>query len=437
MPCDISFRFVQLRHTVNNMNLNNNSGAKARSDISANRGSDQRARDLRSEKDKTLMVVLLAIVSALVFMAAALAVFVLLYKPSVGSGDSNKTPSSPNPAVETSELDGVEAPVILNDDGSALAGGRKDDYYTFLVLGRDIVGLNTDIIMFVSFDAANGEISIMQIPRDTYIEIKGYSRKINSVYQYMHGVAYNNGKADVDRAAMEDTVAVFEANLGVTIDYYALVNLAGFGNIIDIIGGVPIDVPYDMNYSDPDQDLYINIKAGQQVLNGETAQQFIRYREGYVQGDIGRIDAQKLFMTALIEQVKNNINVSTLVGMINQMYTNVTTSLSVADLTYFAKTFFTIDDTSINFITFPGSDVTYTYSYYIMQRADMLALLNRYFNVYKTDISDAAFDPYEIFTNSKSSEITKIYQKSPTANLLEFVTTAGSIDDEGLYIPLN
>ncbi len=389
--------------------------------------SSQKKRPLTpSERTKVITVVLSAILSALIFMALCLGVYLITYKPDV---EIKPDGSKDNPAVA-----GTVNPPDIDVDSSV---GRKKDYYTFLVLGHDNVGYNTDVIMLASFDVKNGEISIMQIPRDTYIEIQEHPLKVNSLYNNLRISAYNEGKADVEKEALEDTVAVLEANMAITIDYYAIVNLQGFMNIVDIIGGVPIDVPFEMKYYDPDQDLNIDIKPGYQILNGEKAQEFIRFRADFVQGDLGRIDAQKIFLTALLKQVKDNLSVSTVVGMINELYSNVRTTLKVEDLTYFAKAFFTIDDASINFISFPGMDVTSGRSYYIMKRADTLSLINRYFNVKTKPITDQQFDAYEIFC-SKSEVVRKIYFTPGLLDVVsEYVSNAKNINDEGLYIPLN
>jgi len=221
------------------------------------------------------------------------------------------------------------------------------------------------------------------------------------------------------------------------IDYYVLVNLEGFRNIIDLIGGVKMDVPYDMEYDDPDQDLYINIKKGYQVLNGEKSEQFIRFRSGYIQGDIGRIDAQKLFMAALIAQLKEEFTADKLLGMAGEALKNVETSMSIPDITYFVKEFYLVDTMNINFINFPGSDVYATASYYIMNRTDTLTLFNRYFNVFTTDIPNERFDPLLIFDQQKTPSIHDIYSSEPVEDILsEYVTNSQSVFDNGLYIPI-
>ena len=184
---------------------------------------------------------------------------------------------------------------------------RKDGCYNFLVIGKDKVALNTDVIMLVHYDVPSGKVNILQIPRDTYIVYDGYGRKINSLYARLWLDEYNNGNTDTPSVGgIASFAALLEDGLNVKIDYTFLVDLDAFGEIVNAIGGVEIDVADDMDYDDPDQDLYIHIKKGYQTLYGKDAEGFIRFRSGYVTADIGRIDAQKIFMTSMIKKIKQN-----------------------------------------------------------------------------------------------------------------------------------
>lgn len=145
-----------------------------------------------------------------------------------------------------------------------------------------------DVTVLVSFDPLTGEAAALQLPRDTRVLIPGRTgfRKLG------HAHAYGGPLLAVE------TVAGF---LDVQIHYYARVDFAGFIRAVDILGGVEITVPRDMHYVDPIQDLYIDIKAGRQVMDGETALDFVRYR-GYPNGDIGRIQAQHAFARAFVNK---------------------------------------------------------------------------------------------------------------------------------------
>jgi LCP family protein required for cell wall assembly len=149
----------------------------------------------------------------------------------------------------------------------------------------------TDTIMLGSFDPDTKKLDVVSVPRDTYYEREKYAYggylKINSVME-TEGVL----------AACE---SVHEVLQGVQINYYAVVDYDGVAKIVDSIDGVPMNVPFNMNYTSTRQNLHINIKKGKQKLDGEHAVQFLRYRSGYTNADIGRIEAQQKFMKAAVK----------------------------------------------------------------------------------------------------------------------------------------
>lgn len=184
-----------------------------------------------------------------------------------------------------------------------------------------VVGLEhtrTDTIMVASYDRKNKVGDIISIPRDTLYEREGYTSgglKINAVYQ----------SEDIDGLidAVESLLSI-PIHKYVTVDYEAVV--AG----VNALGGVEIDIPFPMKYSDPydDPPLYINIPAGRQLLLGEDALKFLRYRKGYSEGDIGRIKAQQEFVK---ETVKKLLSFK-LPTFIKEVYPYVGTNFSITEL---------------------------------------------------------------------------------------------------------
>src|SRR5665647_3438315 len=98
--------------------------------------------------------------------------------------------------------------------------------------------------------------------------------------------------------------AVSDVLLGIPINYYAVIEYDGVSKVVESMGGVPMNIPFDMVYSDPydTPPLKINIKKGDQVLDGKTAVEYLRYRKNYTEGDIGRVGAQQLFVKAAFKQ---------------------------------------------------------------------------------------------------------------------------------------
>lgn len=199
----------------------------------------------------------------------------------------------------------------------------------------------TDTILLVAADPNTGSAGILSIPRDTRVYIPERDRwdRINAVHAY---------------GGPQLTVKTVENFLGVDIDYYIETDFAGFSRIIDTLGGVEIDVDTDMFYVDTAQDLYIDIKAGRQVLDGETALQYVRYRDRL--GDValvnphyevydGRVERQRKFLMAVIDEILQPSTLLKLPRLLGQVWdaveTNIpwTTALKLA----FAANRFTMD----------------------------------------------------------------------------------------------
>ena len=398
---------------------------------------------------RKLAVWKIVLISALVFLlaaAAAVLVFLNTYKPSVDQDGPYIAENDIRHTLSLTHSTSVEryhmASALRRFRASVLSGvvkkstdeyGRRDGVYNFLVMGHDRVALNTDVIMIVNYDVTDGSINIVQIPRDTYIEYNRYPHKINSTLAYTYNQAYKDGEKDLYAAALSSTSELLEKAMNIQIDNYVLVNLESFSNIVNIIGGVEIDVPEDMDYDDPYQGLSIHIKKGYQTLDGQTAAQFIRFRSGYQQADIGRQDAQKLFMTALFKKVKSSMTVDKIAKLVEQIMKNVTTDISLTDAVFFAKSALSVNLDSINMMTLPGSGVyAGGVSYYVISRSQTLKVINKYLNVYNTDITDALFDQEKWFTDENNSKINAVYMSD---NGTYTVSSGDDIDKDGINIP--
>ena len=232
--------------------------------------------------------------------------------------------------------------------------------------------------------------------------------------------------------SMEDVVEYVQNNFNVKIDYYVLMNLDAFVQIVDLIGGVEIDVPDEMHYEDEYQDLYIDIKKGKQVLNGEKAEQFVRFRSGWVSADAGRVDAQKLFLSAFVKQFKEKISVGMIDDIVNQVFKNITTNLSAADIVYYAKEALSLDVSKTKFVSIPNGDARENVDsgqwYVILNRAATLDAINKYFNVYNKDIDDSIFDANKVLTNADKEHINSFYiatGHSASVTFMDDVISAG------------
>ncbi len=286
---------------------------------------------------------------------------------------------------------------------------RKDGYYTFLVCGTDKVSRNTDVMMLVSLDTKNGQINVLQIPRDTFINHTrlGYGSfwQINSIYTYFYNNSPYTGK-EKEKDAMGRLAEEIESSLCVNIDRYILMDTEAFVSIIDIIGGVEYDVPFDMYYSDPEQNLLIDLKAGLQTLDGKAAEGFIRYRSGYATGDIGRVEARADFLKAVYTQLREKLTLSVGVEVAKSVLGYVVTDMSIDDAAYFATAVLGMDSGNINVKTLAGSALknpeTGVWRYYALNKRAALADINAYMNVFTKDIPLELFDKREIFTDDRN-----------------------------------
>ena len=351
------------------------------------------------------------------------------------------------PPFDITVVDPGKSDVNTADDTSDTTDIPDDQYVrdvesvNFLVVGRDKNAWNTDVMMIVNFNMREGSLSVLQIPRDTYIANDEVHGRVNTIVKTMRQEAYQRNSSlsssELVHEGMTGAVSILEKNLCIQIDGYAIVNLEGFRNIINAIGGVYMDVPYDMEYDDPAQDLYIHLKKGPQLLNGAQAEMFVRFRSGFVQGDIGRVDSQKIFLTALFKQLKSNVKLSAVPELVKQLITHVTTDVPLADIIIYAKELLGVDMNNISMMTLPGEDARSSTTgawYYVMHRADALTVINEYFNVYNKPITDEMFDTEHAFTDENYSVFADIYFAEPQDITVE---NAESIDSDGIKIPMN
>ena len=273
------------------------------------------------------------LVAVAVVLAIALVV-VLVYKSLFVRPDVSKKPEQEGVGTEESYIDYGDG-VRPKADGER----KSEDYYTVLILGRDTGGGgNTDTMLLASYDVTNQKATVMSIPRDTMVNVGWDVKKINSVYNW-------NGGGDKGVAAVYKEVAQL---VGFEPDYRVVVEWDAVGKIVDAMGGVYFDVPYNMDYHDPYQDLVIEQAKGYRLLNGDDAMQVIRWRKndpwspyGETQiGDSGRMQLQQDFLKAVIKQMMQPKVVLKL-GEISKVFQeSVDTDMSFQNILWFGNSAF-------------------------------------------------------------------------------------------------
>jgi len=203
-----------------------------------------------------------------------------------------------------------------------------------------------DVVVLVSFDPVTREAAALQLPRDTRVQIPGRTgfRKLG------HAHAYGGPRL------VSTTVAGF---LDVEVHYYVRVNFASFVRAVDILGGVEITVPRNMYYVDPLQDLYIDIKAGRQVMDGKTALNFVRYRS-YPNGDIGRLQAQQQLARAFVRKFYDLDILWRLPSLAQAILPYLDTNMDASTILQLAREALHVRETGIAMELLPGAsrDVT-------------------------------------------------------------------------------
>lgn len=223
------------------------------------------------------------------FLTTFIVFFILFTTIFAGGRTLAGNVSNVNPFKTPEEVVALET--LINEDSPFFEAYTKAKKVNVLLLGVN-QGM-TDTIMLVCFDMDYKKVDVISIPRDTYYHRPGFDglaeMKINAAYR---GKSINTARA------------VSDVLLGIPINYYAVIEYDGVENIVESMGGVPMSIPFHMEYNDPydTPPLVIDIPEGQQILDGEHAVQFLRYRHGYPEGDIGRMKAQQEFIKSAFRQ---------------------------------------------------------------------------------------------------------------------------------------
>lgn len=249
----------------------------------------------------------------------------------------------------------------------------ENDEHTLrvLVLGIDNPGtsgesVRSDTMMVLQADYKTGELSILSIPRDSYVYISGanYMDKINH--------AYSLGGVETAKATVEDL-------LGVDIPYYVVVGYEMAIELVNLVGGVEIDVPIAMDYEDPTAEppLYIHLEQGKQILDGKKSIQFLRFRKGYGDQDLGRVKAQQSFVQSFMKEALRPINLLKAPLMVKVYTEHVMTNIPISKLIKFASKFKSYDVDNMAVMTIPGEVTSRNnISYYDILGEELQVLVN-------------------------------------------------------------
>ena len=314
------------------------------------------------------------LIALLVVVLAALAVF-LYWKITTRPPESGSSQQEPGTQAQT-------------------PSSADDRCYTTLVVGDDQEGGNTDTIMLVRFDTVEMKVNAVSIPRDTLVNSSLGNKKINAIYHNLDG--------------MESLMDAVESITGSRPDNYIMVDTDVFVDVVDAMGGIDFDVPFDMNYDDyADKNLdgtidyvfTIHVNAGQQKLSGYDALGVFRWRQNnpgagghvYTNPDIQRIEMQHNLLKAIAGKAMNTRNAATLMKIVSAVLDKCQTDLKIGNIQWYVEKFLQMSMENIEFFTMPTTGAMIKsnrdVAYVMINVDEWLDMVNKNFNTTGKDIT--------------------------------------------------
>lgn len=293
------------------------------------------------------------------------------------------------------------------------------DKYLYLIVGFDDAAENTDVIFTLGVDLKENTAYVAQIPRDTYFNFGGAQNKVNQIY------AMNRLRGDEKNTAMRKTSDFLSESFGVDFDGFVGISVGAFKDVVDAIGGVDISLSKDLVVQ-IDGDEPITLKAGNNHISGDVAEKFVRYRKGYATGDLGRIDAQKLFINAIFAKVSSGVSLSDVASVAFRLRNDIVTDLKISDiLPAVFRSKRAEEEKKTFFATVPGAAAFSNsgLSYYVINKAGAAKIARDYM------FSSKEFDPNRKFLNPSYQNFVDIYE-SDNIKINEFSNQ--SLSDVGL-----
>ena len=281
--------------------------------------------------------------------------------------------------------------VVFRD--SEATAEQSDEICNVLFLGTDREAGLCDVVMLVNVNFSDETATVAQIPRDTY------ARYTESSYKKLNGAYKALGGAKQTAEFLADAFCI-------DIHHYICIDLDTLSDVVDAVGGVDVDLPFDMKYRDPEQGLYIDLREGMTHLDGELAEQFVRFRSGYADGDLGRIDAQKLFMAAFFEKIANEFS-PVMAARLTAAADGVETDIKISDILAIGARVIDMEANSISMMTLAGAEAIASKSgasYFVLSAASCTEIMERYFG------GSGEFDPNKLFLNENYDEFEEIYE---------------------------
>lgn len=310
---------------------------------------------------------------------------------------------------------------------------KKLDKIYCLLLGQS--QKLTDTIMVASYDPNTQEAALLSIPRDTFVgESKAYASsydKINAIYSWK---------------GVEELLEDVNEITGLNVEYYLKVDTEALKVLVDEIGGVYFDVPIDMHYTDKKQNLYIDLKAGYQLLDGDKAEQVVRFRHNsdgstypyeYGGEDLGRMKTQRAFLTALLEQTIENMDISKIFSFLDIAEKYVVTNLNFNTIKDYVPYMIDFDIDNLKTATLPGvPEYANGVAIYAADEDETEEVINElFYGISKDSIEGNVIDENAVTdTNVSSSEKVKIEVLNGSGSSSKLNEVVNSLEANGFSV---
>lgn len=301
-----------------------------------------------------------------------------------------------------------------------------DPFYCLVMgISEDIEAELTDTIMLCAYYPNEQKVSILSIPRDTFVgnstsNADSYD-KINALYQ----------------TSPEKTLEAVRNLTGIDVRNYVVISNNALRDVVDAIGGVYFDVPVNMNYDDWGQKLHINLKKGYQLLDGDKAEQLVRFRHNndgttypasYGTQDIGRMRTQREFLKAAAKQILTGNNIFKIDDIMQVVFENIETNLKMEDIIKYIPSATEFNPENIQSEMLPGeADYIGVLSFYVNDEEETNALVSSLFGLTEEQI-EANKEKFEKESGKKirTTTNTKTNSKNTTKNTNTNKTTTNS-----------
>ncbi|KGX86377.1 LCP family protein [Pontibacillus litoralis] len=309
-----------------------------------------------------------------------------------------------------------EKVTISNDPVSVLLMG-VESYSTDGANGR------TDALMLATFNPEDGSTKLLSIPRDTRVDIPEHGMdKINHAYAY---------------GSEELTIQTVENFFNIPIDYYATVDFEGFKNIVDILNGIEVDVPFDFEERSDEKTgaEMLQFKEGTMTLNGREALAYARMRKEDPRGDLGRVERQKQVLEAMVDKLTSMSTIFKTKGIAEEIGANVQTNLRPGEGLAFYNKYSDFNVDTMEQVSLDGYDDYINGIYYYMPDEASRLEIEQEFKIH-LDLMEPQEDVTE--TQSDEGEATTYFEEDPAYE--EPAATDPSLQHsqpEPTYTPMN